>query len=154
MPHYMKEKLVYEYAPYNVLLFTANSTINSKGKLVMGAGTAKVVRDTYPGIDAELGKLIPHLSTFGLCIIDTGAEMGAEGELQPKFGAFQTKTLWWRESTLDLISYSVEKLGNWANNNKHFDIGLPFPGVGNGGLSRSQVLPLLEGLPNNVYIHG
>ena len=54
---------------------------------------------------------------------------------------------------LDLIQYSTNLLGQIAMHHPNKIILLNYPGIGNGKLSQELVRPILEQLPNNVWIY-
>ena len=55
-----------------IYMFTANSTLTQSGKLVMGRGAARVVRDTYANIDKLFGEIIDDQEVFGVKFIQHG----------------------------------------------------------------------------------
>ena len=131
--------------PFDVLFFTANNVVNN-GKLVMGAGAARAVKDKWPTTPTLLGQKIllkQRSGFFGIvyCQQHNGI-----------IGAFQSKYHWKNPSSLDLIKSSCEQLSNFAILNISKRISLNFPGIGFGGLKRTDVLPLLEILPDNVTV--
>ncbi|NJO31394.1 MAG: hypothetical protein HC874_30440, partial [Richelia sp. SL_2_1] len=71
-------------------------------------------------------------------------------------GLFQVKYGWWQEADLDLINYSTDRLIDFTNDPLYYQsdlrIDLNFPGIGNGRLNRSKVLPIIEKLPDSVHI--
>lgn len=144
-------KLIYKRLSYcrgevgnNIFMFTANSTIRGNGCLVMGRGCARSVRDIYPNIDKKLGQKIRHLSKFGVKFVKIGTQ---------HIGAFQTKYHWQDGSPIELVEYSVRYLKFIADNRPDHIFHLPCPAVSNGGKSVEEILPLLECLPDNVYIY-
>lgn len=56
------------WAVSDLWLFTANAVLTADGRLVMGAGIAKQVRDKFAGVDLALGEQIEHGSRFGLLV--------------------------------------------------------------------------------------
>lgn len=124
--------------------FTANSVIKSDGKLVMGAGCAKVVRDFYQGIDKLFGDKIEHLSRFGTCVVSWQSQ---------KILAFQTKYDWQDKSPIELIEYSIYKLKYLAEKNSGWTFHLPCPAISHGKRSLEEILPLLECLPDNIIVY-
>ena len=126
-----------------LLLFTGNSYIKRNGALVMGRGAALQVRDAYPGIDKDIGCQIDHLAFYGLVTSKT---------VQPNIGAFQVKYSAFEAADLHLISESAALLRQYAEANA-FPIYMNFPGVGNGRLTREQVWPYIEPLPDNVFVY-
>lgn len=133
--------------PCDVLLFTANAAVTHMGKLVMGRGAALAVRDRYPDVDRVLGGWIQRRGDpYGIAWFSP-----LVGALT--IGAFQVKHHWQDAADLRLIASSADIL--WRLALQHWQrkkISLNFPGIGNGRLRRSDVLPLLERLPDNVSV--
>lgn len=132
--------------PNTLFVFTANSTIKKNNCLVMGRGIAQAVRDRLDGIDAAFGKIIQmqHMpDEFGLLIISFGGH---------KVGALQVKTHFSEMASLVLIKNAVNKLATWANEHPSITVNLNYPGIGCGRLSENIVCPVLEVLPENVYV--
>lgn len=142
----VNERLIYPrgLVGNNIYMFTANSVINGSGKLIMGRGCAKTVRDTYQGIDKLFGDVIDNMSKFGVKFVKHNIQ---------RIGAFQTKYNWQDPSPLELVEYSVFKLTNVASARPEYTFHLPFPAISNGGQSVSDVLPLLQCLPDNVIVY-
>lgn len=133
---------------YDVLLFTANSTTNNQGELVMGAGFAKCVKDWFPDMPDKIGYVITTSSgpDYGLAYAPTNVK-------NPFLVmAFQVKHSFWKPASLALISTSANMLTSYASLNRDLKMCLNFPGVGAGKLSVDQVLPLLKNVPDNVDI--
>ena len=141
-----QQRLVYSrgLVGNNIYMFTANSTIKQNGRLVMGAGCAKSVRDMYIGIDKQFGNEIEHLSTFGCKFVQHKSQW---------IGAFQTKIHWQNKSPLDLVEVSVLQLKHIAERRGAYIFHLPCPAVSNGGRSVDDILPMLETLPDNVIVY-
>lgn len=129
----------------NIYMFTANSTLNKQGKLVMGAGNAKAVRDLYKNIDTQFGKVIEDQEVFGVKFVQYY-------NLQ-WIGAFQTKIHWQNESPLDVVENSVKHLKHVAERRPSWTFHLPCPAISHGKRSLQEILPLLECLPDNVIIY-
>lgn len=128
----------------NIYMFTANSVVNGSGKLVMGRGCAKTVRDTYLGIDKLFGDVIDNMSKFGVKFVKHDSQW---------IGAFQTKYNWQDPSPLELVEYSVFRLAKIASVRPEYAFHLPFPAISNGGQSVDDVLPMLQVLPDNVIVY-
>ena len=125
------------------VIVTTNSFLTSETKLVMGKGAAWELKMKVPGIDHEFGKMIlekcGHLGRYGLL-------------LHGKYGALQVKYRFDEKANLELIKFSLGKLASLASKSKHDWFNVNFPGIGNGGLNKTDVLPLLDILPRNVYV--
>ena len=149
-------KVPFEGLKRHVYLFTANSTIKTNGELVMGRGIAKAVRDNYPDIAKKFGMKIPFGDRFGLEKIYFQTDIYDEkweGYRVIPIYAFQTKIDFRTSSPLDLIEYSVSKLKDESETNPDIIYHLPFPGCGNGGRTKEEILPLIQCLPNNVLVY-
>lgn len=128
---------------YNYTIITTNAVVKKDGCLVMGAGIAKVVRDKWKGIDYVLGQQILRHATpkrYGLIV-------------GKRLGILQTKNCFSDKSDLELVKYSVELLRQFALEHPKDTIGINYPAIGCGGLKKFQVQPILNTLPNNVFIH-
>ncbi|AUR89196.1 hypothetical protein NVP1121O_168 [Vibrio phage 1.121.O._10N.286.46.C4] len=142
----IRKRLLYPASPQgnHIYMFTANSVVRNNGCLVMGAGCAKTVKTTYKGVDILLGNTIDHLGRFGVQFVIWNGH---------PIGAFQTKIDWKDGSPLDLVKYSVKRLTLIAKKRPNHTFHLPCPAVNHGGRSEEEVLPLLESLPDNVYVY-
>ena len=127
----------------NIYMFTANSTIRNNGCLVMGAGCAKAVRDTYQGIDQLFGDKI-DINQYGVEFVQWKEQF---------IGAFQTKYHWQNGSPLGLVEYSCQKLTHIANKRPQHTFHLPFPAISHGGRGVEEVMPLVKMLPDNVIVY-
>ena len=125
------------------LIVTTNSFLTSEVKLVMGRGAAWVLKMKVPGIDQVFGKMISescgHLGRYGLLF-------------HRRFGALQVKYRFDEKARLDLIEFSLEKLTEKAEESPSSTFNINYPGIGNGGLRKPEVRPLLGILPDNVFI--
>ncbi len=125
---------------------TTNSFVKKDGRLVMGRGIAKQVRDAFPDIDLDFGKNIKeHYANLGAYnIIDSS--------IYPKILAFQVKYHWADKADIDLIIGSVIRLSGRAAANSDKTFFLNYPGIGNGRLAISDVEFLINILPENVTV--
>ena len=132
----------------DVKCFTSNGVVKNNSELVMGTGTARLVKSQYP----ELPK------TFGIMITSTYTKVngvykyGLLVDPLTKVAALQTKYHYKDSSDIKLIQYSLNKLRLIAEQNSTILFGIPIPGIGFGNLDRDTVMYLLEGLPYNVLI--
>ena len=146
----INEKLDYTkpWTRPHVKLFTGNRIVTRDGRLVMGRGAARELRDNYPGLDKELGKRIKALPSHSkLAII----RMGGEQLLM----WFQVKHHWGDEASPGLIGIAASQLGDIARHPENQDVifHMNAPGIGNGRLTWDMVEPLLRPLPDNVLIY-
>jgi hypothetical protein len=128
--------------PADLYFCTANSTLTHDGRLVMGKGSAREMRDRYPGIDKMFGQHCKPGGKYGTLVNRYGNVL---------LGAFQTKCNWREPSSPDLIQYATSKL-LWICGHYDYTIFLPFPGIGCGGLTEDEVLPIISVLHDNVAI--
>lgn len=129
-------------------LITTNGSINKSNQLVMGRGIASQAKEKYPGLSERLAQAIhdAHMYDAGHLAHVYGMLLGS------KLGIFQVKYHWSDNASIDLITWSTALLEEHARNNPIARYDLNFPGIGNGYLPRSFVLPIISHLPNNVYI--
>ena len=129
----------------NVYIFTGNGSVKNNGAIVMGRGAAKQVRDSYPGIDKKLGmhiSLCPQAYFFHIAIAS-----------DQFIGWFKVKNHWQQPADLKLIELATTALSLHASEYPIHTYHMNFPGVGNGRLNDSAVLPIIESLPDNVWIY-
>jgi hypothetical protein len=129
--------------PADLYFCTTNSTLTHDGRLVMGKGSAKEMCRRHGGID----------KLFGIAVHTYGPRYGVlvQNYDSVLLGAFQTKYNWREPSSPDLIQYSTSKL-LWICEHYDYTIFLPFPGIGCGGLTEDEVLPIISVLRDNVVI--
>ena len=123
----------------DVKLFTGNKTITKDGRLVMGRGAAKAVRDFYPGIDKR---------------IDIGCPVSFTQITGNQFvGYFCVKDHFAESADLSLIAESVAELSIVAKDVRTVTFHLNYPGIGAGGLSVDSVSSIIGDLPDNVWVY-
>lgn len=146
----INEKLDYTkgWSRPDVYLFTGNRIVTKDGRLVMGRGAAKELRDNYPGIDEMLGKKIKGLPPHSKLAL---LHMGGEQVLM----WFQVKHHWGDAASPALIGLATSQLKAIAEMPENQDIRFHMnaPGIGNGRLRWEDVEPLLRPLPDNVLIY-
>ncbi len=126
---------------------TTNGIITKDGRLVMGAGIAKEARDRLPGIDKDLAKAIKAKDSTRL---PRSLWIGCPFNFAVV--AFQVKNHFREKANISLIEHSCYLLLREILDRPHITIALNFPGIGYGGLKRSEVLPIISILPDNVEI--
>lgn len=141
-----------ELGKADLILVPGNSTLKKNGELVMGAGAALELAQRFPDAPRAFGKAnqspVCEQCNYGV-VFDT---LVSNGE-KYRVGLFQSKTHWRNSSDLTLIAWAAGQLLNFANVQRHWRIALCFPGIGLGGLKREDVLPILEKLPDNVFVY-
>lgn len=129
-------------------IVTTNSSITSRGNLVMGRGAALEAKQKFPGIDFSAGSIINNLygrlSKYGFIVIWHKNNM---------LGLFQVKYTWMQDANLDLIKYSTEQLINYIKPLEQRYYHMNFPGIGNGRLNYDSVYDIIKALPDNVFIY-
>ena len=143
------------------IICPANNVIKSNGDLVMGAGFAKQVISFWDK-NFDVTNLPAHA---GLSIAMNSQREGFYGFV-PVLGAnstrygldiFQSKNHWKNPSTIELITESTKimalKMVNCEKILPEHTWHMACPGIGLGGLSLEKVKPILEVLPNIVYIY-
>jgi hypothetical protein len=140
-------------AARGVLLAPGNGVARADGALVMGAGAAKALAQTYPYLPRILGRMArgkPRMGNwylYGVLTIQVAPGLHV--------GVFQSKGDWKDRADPSLIAYSARKLAEWLRENPGLEAHLAFPGVGLGGLEEEEVLealePILGGFPVVLY---
>lgn len=137
----------------NVILVTTNAEVNKDHKLVMGRGAALEASQRFPTLVRKLGeRLIERQlvgAKYGIQFIEPSATIYPGLML----GAFQVKYHWREKADLTLISYSARYLAGIAKAMAFSRFAMNFPGIGNGRLEESLVRPLLDVLPDNVFVY-
>jgi hypothetical protein len=105
----------------------------------MGRGAARMVRDSYPGIDKRI-----HTSE-AVSFTDITTDQ--------TIGWFKVKDHWKNPARLSFIKESTELLAHYAKKLYSLTWHMNMPGVGNGKLEGRNVLPILQKLPDNVIIY-
>lgn len=128
---------------YDYVCFTSNSMLNKKGELVMGKGVALCAKNYRSDLPSKFGDIIES----------RGLEGRFYGLLAYKnFIAFQTKIHWKDDSYLEDVQRSVELLKRLALKHPNKTFALPFPAVVNDHQKRMDIKPLLDTLPDNIFI--
>jgi hypothetical protein len=125
-----------------IKIVTASSFLTSEGKLFMGRGLARDLKIKVPGID----------KIFGSMILENGGHGGRYGLLvYEKWGIFQVRYRFNEKPDLELISYGIERVKEFAQETNYI-IHLEYPGIDEGELTMEEVGPIIYMLPGNVYV--
>lgn len=142
-----------------------NDTTIVNPRLVMGAGVAGEAAKQFVTwgifqnsgqLPSLLGKTLTDL--YGFYRINTTAYVNDYHLLvsprwpDAKLALLQTKRDPHKPSPLDLVAKSIEALHHWAEEHPTSRVVTVFPAIGNGGAKLSEVSPLVEALPDNVYV--
>jgi hypothetical protein len=143
----------------SIIGITTNGMLNNKKHLVMGKGVALAASKKFPKLGANAGNcLINRFSdrNFELSKAYYYGWLVAQVVEDPshyKLGLFQTKLDWKQPSTLEVIENSCNKLDGYITTRFNLEykegkfIALPVPGVGCGGLGKTQVLDFMDKFP-------
>jgi hypothetical protein len=128
------------------LFITTNGFIKNDGTAVMGRGNAaqavRVFREEY---DLNLPEMLAKSLKLRGNVISA---------LTDQLYTFPVKENWYDRASMRLIKKSVESMKKILDedNDKERIYILPRPGCGNGGLKWKKVKPLLEELPDRVWV--
>lgn len=136
------------YEDTDALVITTNAIVYRNG-LVMGAGAALQAKERFPFLPRVLGKMITEPQVIR---VDGLPKYGFVFDQKSKIGALQTKYHYYNLSPLSLVKYSLDIFSEWLKVMKPKRVDMVFPAIGLGGQSRKNMMPLLEGLQENVYI--
>jgi hypothetical protein len=145
--------------PTNVYCVTTNQYVTVNGRVVMGRGAAFTAKTLFHGLDYTLGgRIMRHQHSnpgTPYYLLYAGEWVRYYGDVSRgvRIYGFQVKNHFRDDAKLDLIAHSANMLHVVATALRPQDTySLNFPGIGNGRLSRKQVMPLLETLPDNVTV--
>ena len=155
----------------DAVCITTNGFVTARGENVMGAGNAKQAKDKFPGIALHYGRGIQRNGHCVQIIPGTQGQLGAAKQtclvgFPTKPSSFRISQMidlssvlpsyrdnfrvgssvpgWMCFSSKQLIEKSCAELKGLADREQWTKIVLPFPGCGNGGLSVSDVMPILK----------
>lgn len=131
----------------DLFCITTNSSINSKGELVMGRGIAIEARTRFPQLPKLLANQLLSLrdkrSFYYLLINEIDRQ---------RIGAFQVKHHYNELADTNIIVESVGELVKAMAYNNFERVDLNYPGIGFGGLPEELVYQIIKYLPNYVHI--
>lgn len=128
---------------FDGICITTNGMIKKNGECVMGKGIAGQFKNRFPFAPKILGdKIIKNGNIFQPIIWNPTI----------CYFAFPTKHHWYENSDIELIKKSADSLNKVAIENPNKKYLLPRPGCSNGNLKWEDVKPIINFLPNNVYI--
>lgn len=134
----------------NWIVITTNIGWKRNGHNPMGAGIAKAAAELYPDLPAYYGGICKkYQNDTAVCEYPIG-----------KFILFPTKALnreqpwasWRAKSSIDLIIASTKQLAYLKRIRNYKNIGLPLVGCQNGGLSASDIIPILYDILDDDFI--
>jgi hypothetical protein len=129
-------------------IITTNPVVRNDGACVMGAGIAKQFAQRFPNGPFDLGQEI-ILHERADYVLDYGAIGTYDGQLVQ---FFMVKDHWGNPAKLRIIRDSARRLREVARHHRDQRYDLNFPGIGNGKLTKEEVLPMIEDLPDNVHV--
>lgn len=121
------------------ILITTNGFVKNNGEGVMGAGVAKQAAERFPELPRLLGESLRRRGNV-------------VSRLTEQILSFPVKHEWFRDADLKLIRRSVAELSRRAGEYPDRKYVVPRPGCGNGNLTWTKVRPLMESLPDNVFV--
>lgn len=139
--------------PADMVVITTNGFLKLNGALVMGRGCAREARDSFPGLDLELGAWVrQHGNVPG--IFEPRDRLGIPHLL----ATLPVKHHFRDMADMALIRKSVSILINLVHHHPRFwnnqvrRIVMPRPGCGNGGLPWYRVRPMLRRLLDDRFV--
>jgi hypothetical protein len=120
-----------EHAAGAVVAITTNGMVTKSGKSIMPRGCARQAADRYPELTKLLGSL---LINHGNHVFDLGR----------KLVSFPVEEDPYRNPEMRLIEQSCQELVELTDYKGWQKVVVPRPGCGGGGLSWSDVRPVLE----------
>jgi hypothetical protein len=128
----------------HVFCVSTNGFLKMNGECVMGRGCAKEAARMWPNAPKLLGE---HILKNG----------NVPGILDVNFTqcliTLPVKHNWWEDADVELIKKSIEWLKEVATAQPKLIFHVPRLGCGYGHLAWETVKPLMEALPDNVWVH-
>lgn len=144
MPTYEYGDMFQMFGKTDLFCVTTCSELTTQGRLVMGRGSARMLRDRVPDIDLMIGEMLGDSRIlYGLYVVDTPKQ---------KVGAFQTKHNWKHQSYKHIIETSIRNLFDWIMIHRPKRVDLNYPGIGNGKLDIKEIGYQVNLLPDLVHI--
>ena len=137
------------YDKGNWVVITTNGVVKANGEAVMGKGIALQAAKRFPLLPSLLGKKIMAIGS------------GVFNFTDYRLITFPTKQDWRKDSDVDLIRLSADKLvflTRWLARSGYFEFSSIFPlymtrpGCGSGGLDWKDVKPILEKVLDDRFI--
>lgn len=129
----------HELKVWDAAVCPINTTLNSSGALVMGAGLAKDFKEYRKYLDHHWGAHISNTQNYGTQVL-----IEADHSLSRFLIGFPTKTDWRAPSNIDLITRSALQLRALIIPLNLRHILMPRVGCGLGGLDWNEVKPVLH----------
>jgi len=155
MANYSKGNMFNELTkPGNkIFCLTTNNVIKKNGNLVMGAGVALEGANYFVNLPTLAGKLIRKYNVenenyFFLLLFNESWDIKYGN--RTGIGLLQTKRHYKDNSSISLISNSVEHLNIAAERSKDFKFHSAMPGVGLGNAPYDIVYAITQRSPDNV----
>lgn len=134
---------------FDAVVVTTNGFVKSNGRCVMGAGIAKQVRDKIRDTDLQLGR---YIKQYGNRVFNLGHYTKKKGTISFNLISLPVKHNWWEDADVDLIAKSLSQLIELVDKLELTKVAVPYPGIGNGKLSKDVVAPLLEVLDDRFIV--
>lgn len=147
MPTFVKGNMWSIFGNTDLFMITTNPIKRADCAIVMGRGIAKQAKDRYPSLPFDFARARDPAIVGYQGLTPTGLIGWYDKQA---IGYFMVKRHWREMAALNIIEDSAIDLSEYAHHFKRID--LNFPGIGNGRLTREEVLPRLEVLPDNVHI--
>ena len=130
---------IWDYRGRAVIAITTNGFVSGKGEAILGRGCASQAGERFPGLSWRLGEL---LRTHGNHV----------HPLVPGIVSFPVEDSPWALPDLQLIRRSAMELRMLADREGWSLDVVPRPGCGGGGLSWSEVRPLLADVLDDRFV--
>lgn len=122
---------LWDWLGRGVIAITVSGTVSGRGECPLPRGCARQARERFPDLPRQLGALI---TAGGNRVFELGNGLVS----------FPVEHDWQEPPDLRLIERSARELRALADEKGWETIVVPRPGCGGGGLSWSEVRPLLE----------
>lgn len=132
---------IWDIAKGAIVSITTNGDVNRSGACVMGRGVAYQAAKKWPKLPFIIGELLLRGGNQPYFIDIDGYE---------KLITFPVKHHWNQKADINLIRETAEKLSSLLLNTE-FNVYIPRPGCGNGGLIWLDVAPILSSILDDRF---
>lgn len=138
----------------DLILVSGCAAYDKSGGISMDCGAAKEMADRFPLARKVFGDVLQHrkkrLKEYGILLSSESLNKQFPVE-NTHMGLFQVSLRPNDTASPEIIKNSVRMLSFWAD--KWPRIAMTMPGVGNGKLKHEDVFPLMQKLPDNVWVY-
>lgn len=142
---------IFDQKDADAICFTSNGVVKFNGELTMGAGVALAFKKKWGYLPAMFGRLVKEYGNMPH-VVRVSYKINDFYTIPVDVVSFPTKHHWRDPSDLALIVKSAELLAIMSANNEWGRVYLPYPGIGLGGLKKSEVREAIKDILDDRFV--